>query len=192
MSNDQWMQLWEETVTPLDLRDHLQHTELLLQQGLNLWTSLQSFAQSWAFPQTWVAASVGMAGTWDAVAKEWAGWVVPSEEPDLRDTIAEMENARDLAEAKLKEQKQELSKIRRAMAQKEKALNRRKLTEAQQRADLAEKEKLITKLKKTLDLQTARLELLEKQSKSTHLPPQSTHLSTRNAIPPGESPKAGH
>jgi hypothetical protein len=190
MKSDQWMKLWGQTVTTFDLTDHFRQTDQLFEQGLDLWTSLQAFTRSWASPQKWIDASVGIADTYESILKAWAGLVLPQGGSDLRNALTDMEKARNLAESTLKEQRQELSRLKSLVTQKDKALNRQKLTAAQKHTDLSEKKKQIKNLEKTIDMQNAQLHLLEEQLKNTQLPPRPTHRHTNEAIPPGDHPKA--
>ena len=154
-----------DTLAAFDWADHLQQTEQWFDQGKELWTAWQSFTQSCVRPKVWIDATMGIATTWENTLKDWVSFITPRRGYDLETKLAELEKQRNLAQAELKQQKEELAKLRNLLAKKESSLNQEQVTVVQQRKVLAESEKQIKNLEKKIETQAARLVLLEEIGK---------------------------
>lgn len=157
--------LWHDRLTTFDWTDHLRQTEQWLYQGKEMLTAWQSFAQSCARPKLWIDATMGIATTWENTLKDWVSLITPSRGYDLEAKLVEMETQRNVAQSALKQNKEELARLRNTLAEKESSLNQEQVTVVQQRKVLAESEKQIKNLEKKLETQAARLVLLEEVSK---------------------------
>lgn len=165
MKNHQWMALWNEALTANGWTDYLKQTEQWSNQGMNLWTDLQAFIQTHAPSQIWINAALEFSDQWKAALKNWGATPLPRKTDVDEKEIVKLKIQRDDAQANLKAQKQEMTKLKRTITQKEKQLNKETATVDQQREALAEKDQQIRSLEARLEQQTTKLNMLEAQTR---------------------------